>query len=517
MVSKIILPINHSANTKTKFSMYRIVHGSTHGLQDVACFVDLLNALDQNDVPEARSLFDPTKEIIVTRAPGRFDVMGGIADYSGSLVLQLPLAEATCAALQLVPERKLRIISLGEKPNERLPYFEMQLSDFEKNGNAIDYQTAQKYFRQNAATKWAAYAAGAFLVLMKERKIAFNNGAHILISSEVPEGKGVSSSAALEVAVMVAVAAAFKIKISPQELARLCQKVENLIVGAPCGIMDQMTSACGKANQLLSLLCQPAILQEPVEIPAHLAFWGIDSGVAHSVSGADYTSVRVGAFMGYRMIAELAGCKIAPTSASSVEPGKKPQHVCISDTKWNGYLANIIPAVYEHDYAAHLPEKIKGSAFIERYHGTTDEVTEINPDVAYRVARPTAHPIYEHFRVCTFAALLRNSKSQQALEQLGELMYQSHSSYSACGLGSRGTDRLVELAREAGSKKGIFGAKITGGGSGGTVAILGNADAEQAVDEIGERYANETGHDPKIFKGSAMGADDFGCVVLKNT
>ncbi len=88
--------------------MYHIVHGSTHGLQEVARFVGRLNALDHNDAPEAPSLFDPAKEIIVTRAPGRLDVMGGIADYSGSLVLQLPLAEATCTALQLAPNRVLK-------------------------------------------------------------------------------------------------------------------------------------------------------------------------------------------------------------------------------------------------------------------------------------------------------------------------------------------------------------------------------------------------------------------------
>jgi L-arabinokinase len=489
--------------------MYRLVHGSTRGLNDISRFIDIINTLPQNNVIEAHSLFDSAKEIIVTRAPGRLDVMGGIADYSGSLVLQLPLAEATCAALQLASDRKLRIVSLGEKPSNRSPYFEMRLDDFEKNGSTIDYPTAQKYFRKNAATQWAAYAAGAFLVLMKEQKISFKTGARILIYSDVPEGKGVSSSAALEVAVMTAVAEAFKVKMPPQELALLCQKVENLIVGAPCGIMDQMTSACGKANQLLSLLCQPAILQEPVEIPSHLSFWGIDSGVAHSVSGADYASVRVGAFMGYRMIAELAGCRISP--------GKNEKQVCIEDANWHGYLANITPSIYEHDYAAHLPEAIKGSAFIERYYGTTDEVTEIDPDRIYRVALPTAHPIYEHFRVRTFAELLQNSPNHRALEQLGELMYQAHSSYSACGLGSRGTDSLVELAREFGITKGIFGAKITGGGSGGTVAILGSADAEQAVNEICGRYADATGHDPKIFRGSSMGADDFGCVVLRNT
>lgn len=528
LVIKIILRVNHSlfstgsgigdtlaetakasvVSTKCEFYMYRIVQGSSHGLQDVTRFIDVINALDQSHIAEARTLFNLEKEIVLTRAPGRLDVMGGIADYSGSLVLQLPLAEATCAALQLASDKKLCIVSLGEKPGGRSPYFEMNLDDFEENGGTIDYLAAQKYFRKNPATQWAAYAVGAFLVLMKERGATFKTGARILVYSEVPEGKGVSSSAALEVAVMKAVTAAFNLEIPPQELARLCQKVENLIVGAPCGIMDQMTSACGKANELLALLCQPAILQEPVEIPEHLAFWGIDSGVAHSVSGADYTSVRIGAFMGYRIIAELAGHNFSPAN--------KQHHVHVADSRWHGYLANLTPSVYEHDYAAHVPDEIKGSAFIERYRGTTDEVTEINPERVYRVARPTAHPIYENFRVRTFAALLHNSKSRLAMQQLGELMYQSHSSYSACGLGSHGTDRLVALARELGPAKGIYGAKITGGGSGGTVAVLGAVDANHAVAEIGERYAAETNHYPKIFKGSSMGADDFGCIVLEN-
>lgn len=488
--------------------MFRIAQGTTHGLEDVSHFIDVINTLNQNSVPVARSLFDPEQEIIVTRAPGRLDVMGGIADYSGSLVLQLPLKEATLAAIQMASDRTLKIVSLSTKGNGRSPHFEMELDDFEQDGKPLDYPAAQKYFQKNAATSWAAYAAGAFFVLMKEKNVQFQNGARILIYSNVPEGKGVSSSAALEVAVMVAVTAAYKIKTPPHKLAILCQKAENLVVGAPCGVMDQMTAVCGKAQQLLPLLCQPAILQAPISIPEHITFWGIDSGVSHSVSGADYTSVRVGAFMGYRIIAELAGCGI------SVE--KNSPQVRINDTKWNGYLANITPSLYEHDYAAHLPKAMKGSAFIERYFGTTDHVTTIKPDAVYRVAKPTAHPIYEHFRVRTFAELLHSPKRQRALEQLGELMYQSHSSYSACGLGSAGTDRLVALARKLGPEKGIYGAKITGGGSGGTVAIMGRSDGYHSVERLAAKYADETGMKPHIFAGSSMGADEFGYLALRN-
>ena len=73
--------------------------------------------------------------------------------------------------------------------------------------------------------------------------------------------------------------------------------------------------------------------------------------------------------------------------------------------------------------------------------------------------------------------------------ELGALMYESHASYSACGLGSSGTDDLVALARDAGPARGVFGAKITGGGSGGTVALLTRADAGSVVEEIATRYA----------------------------
>ena len=64
------------------------------------------------------------------------------------------------------------------------------------------------------------------------------------------------------------------ISIEPRELALLCQRVENLVVGAPCGVMDQMTSACGEANQLLALICQPAELLGTIKLPEDLAVWG---------------------------------------------------------------------------------------------------------------------------------------------------------------------------------------------------------------------------------------------------
>lgn len=487
--------------------MYTIVDGDPHGLADVRDFLAVLDRLHLQPDAVLRDLFHPGAEIIVARAPGRLDVMGGIADYSGSLVLEMPIAEATLAALQLSPDPSIHIVSMGAVGNDRSPAVTLDLAAFSRGGQPVLYEQARQWLSADPQSAWAAYAAGTLLVLMREKGLRLNSGLRILIDSRVPEGKGVSSSAAIEVAVMQALAAATGIRLAPRELALLCQTVENRVVGAPCGVMDQMTSACGSAHDLLALLCQPAELQAPVQIPPDLAVWGLDSGVRHSVGGADYGSVRIGAFMGYRIIAELAGLPV-----HRGEPGETVQ---IQDERWGGYLANISPSEYQQYYAAELPRRILGADFTERYGGFTDTVTRIDPSADYHVRMPTTHPILEHFRVTTFAELLTQPLTPRSQILMGELMYQSHASYSACGLGSDGTDLLVDLVREYGPDAGLFGAKITGGGSGGTVAILGRADADTAVRDIATLYAEKTGHTPHLFRGSSPGAHACGTLRLR--
>jgi L-arabinokinase len=357
----------------------------------------------------------------------------------------------------------------------------------------------RRFFANDHNTFWAAYAAGPILVLLRERNVPLKRGLRILIDSQVPEGKGVSSSAAIEVATLRAVAAALNIGLDGDTLARLCQLAENHIVGAPCGIMDQMTSALGRENELLALRCQPAIIDGFVKLPNEIALWGIDSGIRHAVSGSDYTSVRCGAFMGYRIIANAAAL---PTAVSSDGPGL----VEITDERWHGYLANIAPTEFDEQFTTVVPERISGAEFLERYHGTADRVTQVNPNRVYAVRAPTLHPIHENARAERFRTILQNEISDAALRELGQLMYAAHDSYTACGLGSDGTDLLVELVRDGGRENGLFGAKITGGGSGGTVAILGRSGADSAVSAIARRYTELTGRQTHIFRGSSPGA-----------
>ena len=486
---------------------YQIVRGDAQGLGDVLEFIDTLSKLEEHLAADVRGLFDTQPEITIARAPGRLDVMGGIADYSGSLVLELPIAEATLVALQKDDARRLRIVSILEN-EARILTFEMALADLERDGAPIEYAEARSYFQTEKSRQWAAYVAGVFLVLMRELGTRFDQGARLLISSRVPEGKGVSSSAALEVATMSAVAAAFGVELGPRETALLCQQVENLIVGSPCGVMDQMTAACGEADQLLSMICQPAEVRGSIKLPEGLAVWGLDSGTRHSIGGGDYGSVRAGTFMGYRIIADLAG----------LGAERQGDRITIDDRNWGGYLANLAPAEFEKKFAKNLPDSLRGEEFLSRYGGTTDRVTSVDPDRTYAIRAPTLHAIYESWRVREFAELLQRQGSELTPEEkiaLGKLMYESHASYSACGLGSQGTDLLVEMVKRAGADRGLFGAKITGGGSGGTVAVLGDRKAEKAVRDVAVSYASLTGHQPYIFSGSSPGSAAFGHLVLR--
>ncbi len=201
--------------------------------------LDLLQQLPSESDARLHRFFSTQRPVFIARAPGRLDVMGGIADYSGARVLELPLACATFALVQAQDTPRCEVASLR---GDRWDFFAAGLP----------------WFREAKADRWARYVVGVVQALLPTGPAT--SGLRILIHSFVPEGRGVASSAALEVAVATAAAASLGNRIDPADLAALCQRVENHVVGAPCGIMDQMTSACGKQDRLLRLLCQPGTI-----------------------------------------------------------------------------------------------------------------------------------------------------------------------------------------------------------------------------------------------------------------
>ena len=209
--------------------------------------------------------------------------------------------------------------------------------------------------------------------------------------------------------------------------------------------------------------------------------------------------------MGYRIIANASGLPV-----SSLEPGK----VRIDDPKWHGYLANITPAEFESKYARLLPDLLNGSDFLNRYQGITDTVTTVRADGEYPVLQATQHPVYENARVKSFASILKNWRGTIQANELGQLMFESHQSYSDCGLGSEATDLIVGLTRDL-SDEGLFGARITGGGSGGTVAVLGRRGANTAIEMLRQEFRERTGYLPLVISGSSPGARNFDHLELQ--
>jgi galactokinase len=446
---------------------------------------------------QARGFFRSDEPVFVGRAPGRLDVMGGVADYSGSVVLESPIASAALVAIQRRSDRTLRVWTLGPETASLVhPQVEISLDDFWTNGALKPVAAVREVLRSRDA-RWAGYILGAFYILKSEGDVPiFEGGADLLVYSTVPMGAGVASSAALEVATTSAVERAFGLHLDDMRFARLCQLIENQVVGAPCGIMDQVTCSLGQEGRLLALRCQPHDLMGYETVPAGARFVGIDSGVKHSVGASKYVRARVGAFMGLKIIT---------------------QHMNGRDS--GGYLCNITPAELRARYYSLLPGRIRGADFLARYGDVDDPATTTQADMVYSVRGSAEHAIYENSRVQRFAALLKQARrgDTAAQAQAGRLMYGSHWSYSSrIGLGAPETNLLVRIARQH-TAQGVLGAKITGGGSGGTVAVMLDEAAAQGHDpiaSIAREYEKQRGITPRIIDGTSPGARQWGVRIL---
>jgi L-arabinokinase len=335
---------------------------------------------------------------------------------------------------------------------------------------------------------WAAYVLGPIAVLHAAGILPPLAGLRVAIWSDVPAGAGISSSAALEVAALRAAQGLFNLDIEPLRLAALAQLAEQQVALAPCGIMDQATAMLGRKDHLLVLRCQPAEVLGHRLLPPHVQVFGIDSGVAHRVSGNQYGRVRIATFMGRAIIA-------------AHDPSEPP----------GGYLCNLTPDRFALHYEQHLPFELSGSAFLERYGATGDDATSVDRGAIYRVRACTAHPVHEQANVEDFLAALAHyeeSGEPRWLEEAGAAMYRSHASYGTrCGLGTPETDLIVDLVRDQGPAAGLYGAKITGGGAGGTVAVLGAGNgARAAVEAVATAYTRRSGNRSRVIAGSADGA-----------
>jgi L-arabinokinase len=447
--------------------------------------------------------FSANRAVYISRAPGRLDLMGGNVDYTGGLVFQSTIREATWAAAQRRDDNTIVFLNPQMTQEGWQERVEFQL------GELTSEEAVKALVNARPAIRWTSYVLGAFYLLQQRCLEKVQTGASIYIESEVPLNKGVSSSAAVEVAVMKAAAACYGIDLKGIELAEACQWVENAIADSACGIMDQAASVLGDADHVLPLLCQPCLPRDPVKLPEGLRCWAIDSGVRHAVTGVEYEAARAGAFVGYRMICEWEGLPI-----DRDESGRIPRY---TDSRWNGFLSIIVPSIFRSKYEQRLPEIIAGEEILALGGVHPDPFTTVRPEVNYRVRACTRYAIEENQRIELFIELARGTTQKSSLpafRQMGELMFQSHWSYTETGLGCEATDQLIEIVRKHCGEDRLFGAKITGGGAGGVVAVLGSTEGASAFREVVDEYARLRSIQPYVFEGSSMGADRFGIHVL---
>ena len=408
--------------------------------------------------------------------PGRIDMLGGVADYSGSLVLQVATAVRTTAVASLAPcadeaGEVAELESEGFGAPVRVPLRGLRAALEAASGDAGALQLAgvRAFLEGEAAPQFARYMFGSLASFTRETGW-LPPRAHALrisVSSTVPASQGVSSSASIEVATLRALEALSGKSLGRLQLAHAAQRAENFVVGAPCGLMDQLASALGAPGEVLPILCRPDDVRALVPLPPSVTVVGWPSGVKHSVAASPYLVARTATFMGRRVAERALGRKLA--HAAELTPSE---------------LAVVLPTV---------PEAISGADFLKEFGGVDDALSQIVPDTVYATRNSLRFPVEESFRCSLALSLLRALQAQEkvgagaagapdsgaagdfhvaALTQIGELMRQSHRGYDSIGLGCHETDVMLERLAAIGPARGIYGARMSGGGSGGTVAVL---------------------------------------------
>lgn len=366
------------------------------------------------------------REAKVFRAPGRVNLIGEHTDYNDGFVMPAAIGFYTYAGIASRNDRQLHIYSENFREEHWLDIDHLE-------GPPVRH--------------WSDYVRGVAAVF--EAAGCNLRGADMLISSEVPIGSGLSSSAALEVSTALALLEVAGSTMPREHLALNCQRAENEYTGARCGIMDQFISCFGKAEHALLLDCR-TLARELLPLSASARIVVCNTKVKHNLAGGEYNRRR-------------ADCEASVDYLRQFLPGIKA-------------LRDVTLAEVEK-YGSGLPE------------------------TRFRRCR---HVISENARVQEAAKALKSDD----LKRFGELMYASHRSLrDDYEVSCRELDVMVDLASNI---LGVYGARMTGGGFGGCTVNLVREDAVMEFRaEIAKGYKKATGIDPEIYVCTAAeGADE---------
>jgi galactokinase len=261
-----------------------------------------------------RRHFGGSAPLRVFRAPGRVNIIGEHTDYNFGFVMPVALQLATWIACAPSDDGKLRIASEQQKETRAW--------------------TVGEIARLTPSRHWTDYPIGVAQQLIAAGYPV--EPANLLIRSTVPEGSGLSSSAALEVS--SALAFLNRRAIQPLELARLCQRAEREFVGMPCGIMDQYISVFGRENTAIRIDCR-SLENDAVQLPAGASFVAVNTMVKHALAGSAYKDRTEECAAAARLLGAASLRDVTPDQVAQNEAGlppvvaKRARHVVTEDDR----------------------------------------------------------------------------------------------------------------------------------------------------------------------------------------
>ena len=436
--------------------------------------------------------------VIITRAPARLDVMGGIAAHCGAHVFGLTLERSAVVGCQARQDRQLSTLNFDAGLHGYQSALQISIDDFYTDATLKSYEEVQSLFARNPQATWVGYVLGGLFAFLKEGLIdSLSNGVSVVIKSNIPAEAGIGSSAAICVATLTAINHLYELNLSAFDIARIEEIVENRIVGVPCEAVDAITIAAGQKDTSLSIHSQPDQMLETVPFPPNTRLIGIHSRAQRTPTRSAYIDARTAAFMGLTILQKTLDLEEL-----------RNNHLCQLSTK-----------AFRQTCWQVLPARMKGTDFLDRFGETVDPLTKVEPQKVYGVRSRVEHTIYEHGRVQRFIEHLKaaNTNPQNLhhhLTEAGKLMYASDwSNRFRAGLGLPEVEQIVRSIRKVGVRGGLYGAKITSSGS--TVAVLCHGDVSNAMIQILSAYKLAWGLDAEVFAGSSPGAFEFGHVVLR--
>lgn len=449
----------------------------------------ILSATSNNDWISSKPVKNIIKKLpdqtqcFVSRAPGRLNVMGGIAEYTGSLVLHMPANDLIYVAVQ--PRTQKEIALLIDDDNPLLAPLS-QLDEYRTNPLSDDDENKIRLTQS---------VFGVLAELRRAKLIPdFTAGVTIVVGRNYPQVRGAAEHISAASAVMVAVAAMLDVKLDPLQAASVCQKVQNDWLDLPIGISDALCTLQGNPNTIFGMRCDPYTHDGSVQLTDGVRVVGVDCGTIHADAEKKYRQVRTASFMGRTLIDRII------------------QHDGNKNMRWDGYLSRVSVTDFVESFRDRIPTKMKGSEFLDRFGDTNDPLTSIEPNTNYKIRSRTEHHIYEHTRCRQLMECLSRyirSGDSQALMDAQTQMFASHWSYGQrCGLGSIETDLMVNLIRHHGTNSEIYGVKISGHGCGGMVTVLMKPTKQSydALDRAMNDYAEQTSIQPTLMNKSTPGA-----------